>query len=224
LQLPWLLLWLVGEHALGAAIAGVMTGAIAGFAAWRPRPPGPVAPHFGGAHSALRGVYLRALRRRASDALVRGAGLAILAGAAAGLFVRNNHLADHAAGVLAASVISVVLVPGWAGLLLPLLDVHRASAWLATSQGITEAQRLAVLGTAVALVYAVTSLLAIAAASLLVFDPAIVMMTLAAGLAQSIAVTYTLRWADRAPTATAARAVIGAILAAGGAVLTLGLV
>ena len=129
LQLPWLALWLAGEgragspssrsttladrRARGVAAAG---GARAvRRAGERPRP-------------RSRGVYVRALRRRAGDALVRGAGLAVLAGVAGGLLVRNNQLAG-ARGRGARRAGDRDRARAGAGrALLPLVDAHRADA------------------------------------------------------------------------------------------------
>lgn len=93
LQLPWLALWTIGDGARGLAIVVALSAVIALVATWRVRPRIARAPRWRHGRAALRGVYLRALRRRASDALVRGVGLAILGGLVAALVVRNNELA-----------------------------------------------------------------------------------------------------------------------------------
>ncbi|HEY0252119.1 MAG TPA: hypothetical protein VGC41_11370, partial [Kofleriaceae bacterium] len=164
LQLPWLALWLDGEHLLGAAIVLGLSPVICGLALIRTKPPRTGARHWRGPVSALLGIALRALSRRAGDALLRAAGLALLAGAAAGLFVRNNDVSGAGAGVIASCVIAIVLVPGWAATLLPLAEAHRSSAWLAASTGITEPQRRAVLALAIAIVYVATTFVASLAA------------------------------------------------------------
>jgi len=149
LQLPWLALWVLGDGLRGFAIVVATTLLIVALAAWHPpvlnaRPPAWRRPG-----QALRSVHLRALRRRAGDALMRGAGLAVLAGVAAGLPVRNNHLTGESAGVLGASLLAIVLVPAQLGVALVTLGAHRETAWLAASSGITPRTRVA------ALVYAI---------------------------------------------------------------------
>src|SRR5687768_12633331 len=98
LQLPWLALWLAGARLRGLAIVVALSVVIALVAAWRPRLPTRT-PTWRSPFAALFAIHLRALARRAGDSLLRGAGLAILAGAAAGLFVRNNALVGSAAAV-----------------------------------------------------------------------------------------------------------------------------
>lgn len=164
-QLPWLVLWLTGAGPRGLAIVVGISGAIALVAAWRPRL-SMRAPRWRGAFAALFAIHVRALVRRAGDALLRGAGLAILAGAAAGLFVRNNALVGSAAAVMAASVLAIVLVPAQVGPLLTLDESHRAAAWLAASLGIAPGLRTAALAAAVALVDVVATLVALVAFTL----------------------------------------------------------
>ena len=112
LQLPWLLVWLVGAGALGAAIAALVTGLVAGLALIRGRPPRVGELRWRGPRVALFGVYARGLRRRAADTLIRGVGLAGLAGLAGGLFARHNDLGPREASVLAAAV-TFPLSFGW---------------------------------------------------------------------------------------------------------------
>lgn len=224
LQLPWLLVWLVGAGALGAAIVALVTGLVVGLAVIRGRPPRVGRLRWRGPRAALLGMYARGLSRRAGDALIRGVGLAGLAGLAGGLFARNNDLAPRAASVLAVAVIAVVLAPGWAGALLPLAETHRESAWIARGSGLSEAARLAVLSAGACAVYAVTSALAAAAAVAVV--PAagawLVPLATAAGVGQGLVVTRALVRAERSQ-AMAARAVIGVLVASAVAVLALGL-
>ncbi|MGE5180443.1 MAG: hypothetical protein ACM31C_00190, partial [Acidobacteriota bacterium] len=137
LQLPWLALWLAGEGTRGALVVAAVSLPAAAIAAWRPRPARARWPRWTSATRALAGVYARALLRRGGHALVRGAGLAVLAGIAGGLLARNNELAGAAAATIAASAIAVVLVPGWAGVLATLVDAHRAARWLAATLGVT---------------------------------------------------------------------------------------
>jgi hypothetical protein len=219
LQLPWLALWLVGEHVLGLLLALAYTPIIAVAALWVPRPPR------AGNVRGLGGVYTRALARRASDALIRAVGLALLAGGAAGLFVRNNQLDPSAAAVLATAVIAIVLVPGWVGALLPLIEAHRTSAWLAQSLGISEARRWFVLGWTIAKIYVAATAIALIPAAILLADPLTIVE--AAGTAISTAivlaaiVTRGVMWAERSST-PAAKIVVGAIVASALAVLLLG--
>ena len=166
LQLPWLALWTLGEGARGLAIVVAETMVIVAIA--RVRPPRTRAgwPGWRASGAALRAIHVRALVRRAGDALVRAAGLAILAGVAAGLFVRNNALAGADAAVLGAPAIAVVLVPALAGLLLVAVETHRSTAWLAASLGISRGTRVAALATALCAVYGAATLVALAAAAI----------------------------------------------------------
>jgi hypothetical protein len=161
LQLPWLALWVVGDGARGLAIVLGLTVLIVGIALWRPRVRRARWPRWSHGRQALRGVYMRALRRRASDALIRGVGLAILGGLVAALVVRNNVLSGRDAAVLGCAVIQILLVPAAAGALLPLFDAHRQSGWLASSLGISPASRVIALATVVAGVYIAGALVAI---------------------------------------------------------------
>ena len=225
-QLPWLLLWLLGEHVLGLVLATAFTPIIALVALWRPRLPHAANVHWIGATSGLRKVYTRALVRRAGDALIRAAGLGLLAGGAAGLFVRNNQLEPEAAGVLASAVIAVVLVPGWVAALLPLVEAHRASAWLARSLGISEPARLAVLGWTIWKLYVAATALAMIPAAILLGDPLTILAVagIAVGTATALAVLVTrfVVWAERSVVVVAARVVIGALVASALAVILLG--
>ena len=225
LQLPWLVLWLVGEHALGFALALAFTPFIAVLAMWRGSPPRVGSAAWGGPGRALLRVYMRGLRRRSSDAVLRAGGLALLAGGAAGLFVRNNQLAATQAGVLASAVIAVVLVVGWVGCLLPLVEAHRASAWLAQSLGIGARMRSGVLTVAILVVYLASMVLAIAVAAFVLGDVATAGWLAAIGLvtaaALALLVSRAVMWAERSD-ATASRVVIGTIVASACAVLLLG--
>jgi type II secretory pathway component PulM len=223
LQLPWLLLWLVGAGAIGALVVALTTGLVVGLALVRGRPPRVGALRWRGPLSALFGVYARAVRRRGSDALIRGIGFAVFAGLTAGLFARNNQLAPREASVLATAVIAVVLTPGWSGILLPLAEAHRDSAWLAATQGISESARVAVLAAVSVAIYVASSAIAAAAAIALVPDAAswIVPVALGACIGTGLAVTRGLVRAQRS-AAMAARAVIGVIVGSAIAVVALG--
>jgi len=227
LQLPWLVLWVKGERVLGAALVGALTLVIVALAAIRPRRRRLRTTHWRGDHAALRGIYLRALTRRAGDAIVRGTGLAILAGLTAGLFARNNQLDASGSAVLATGVIAVMLVPGWAGLLLPLVEAHRSTSWLASTLGVTERGRVAVLATTIVLVYALTSLVA-ALAACFVLQGSVATTAAVAGLALALApalalvATRALMWAEKQPTHTPARVVTGVVATSALAIIALG--
>jgi hypothetical protein len=166
LQLPWLLLWVVGDGWRGLAIVAALTLVIVALASWRPRPLRAGWPRWRTSGAALRSIHVRALRRRAGDALVRGAGLAILAGAAGGLFVRNNGLVGPSAGAVGGSVIAVVLVPAAVGVLLVVLATHRQSAWLAAALGISHGVRIGAVVYAILVVQIGATAISIAAAAI----------------------------------------------------------
>jgi hypothetical protein len=225
LQLPWLALWVIGDGLRGLAIVAALSVVIAALAWWRPRPRRAGWPRWRSDRSALRGVYARALRRRATDALVRGVGLAVLAGLVAGLFVRNNALVGEQGAPLGTGVIAIVLVPGWTGALLPLVEAHRASAWLAASLGVSSGARTRVLARTVAGVYLAGTPIAVAAAAQLVGAAtagwlALVAMPTALGIA--LAATRALVRAERDAQNAAARVVTGAIVASALGVLCIG--
>ncbi|HEY5947216.1 MAG TPA: hypothetical protein VIV40_17050, partial [Kofleriaceae bacterium] len=224
LQLPWLALWIIGDGARGLAIVLGLSVAIAIVALWRPRPRRAGWPRWRSDRRALLGVYVRALRRRATDALVRGVGLAVLGGLVAGLMVRNNALVGERGGPLGAGVIAIVLVPGWVGALLPLVDAHRASAWLAASLGISAVARAAVLAVAVAGVYLVGVAIAVAASAALIAPITVAWLALVA-LTTTLGIALTTARAvvraERDPTSAASRVVTGAIVASALAVICL---
>jgi len=166
LQLPWLALWILGDGLRGFALVVALSAIIVVLAAVQLRPRRVHFPPWTRSYPALRGVYLRALKRRAGDALVRGVGLASLAGLVAALFVRNNGLVEGPAAVLGAGAIAIVLIPGWAGALMPLVEAQRASAWLASSLGMSAALRVTVLAVVVAGVYVAGTLIALVAATI----------------------------------------------------------
>jgi hypothetical protein len=226
-QLPWLALWVIGEGLAGLAVVGVESLAILALATWRPpafRAGWPRWKHDG---QALRAIHLRALRRRAGDALVRGAGLAVLAGAAAGLFVRNNGLTGPDAAAVGASVIAVMLVPAYAGVLLVVLGAHRQTAWLAATLGIAPGTRVLALVAAIAAVQLAGSAIAVGAAALVAEPGARTLLwlgavALAVALGAALGCARALLGGQESET-VAARAVIGSIAVAAAAVLCLGL-
>jgi hypothetical protein len=221
LQLPWLALWLLGAGPIGVAICVLVTILAAGIAWWRFAPPKTGALRWRGPISALVGIYARSLRRRAADALLRAAGLAVLAGIAAGLFGRNNELAPREAGVLAAAAIAVVLTPGWAGTLLPPIETHRDSAWLAASSGISEQARTAALAAIVVAIYLVTGAIAAVAATIVEPSPWTVPLALASSLGSALIATRAMIRAERSRAMTS-RVVVGAIVASALAVVAFG--
>lgn len=168
LQLPWLALWLAGEGVRGLIVVGAATVPIAVIASWRARPVRTRWPAWRSSGQALRAIYVRALRRRASDAILRGAGLAILAGLTAGLFIRNNDLRGAAAAQVGAAVLAVMLVPAQVGALLVLLDAHRQSRWLAAALGVSQGTRVVAMVLAIGAVHGVAAALAVVSSTLVI--------------------------------------------------------
>lgn len=224
LQLPWLALWVIGEGLRGLGVVVALSALIAVVALWRPRPRRAGWPRWRSDRAALAGLYVRALKRRATDALVRGVGLAVLAGLVAGLMVRNNALRDQGGAAFGAGAIAIVLVPGIAGALLPLVDAHRGSAWLASSLGMSAAMRTAVLALAVTGVYVAGTLLAIGGAAVFVDVHTLAWLAgvaVAIAIGMALAATRALVRAERDERNAAVRVVTGAIVASAFAVLWL---
>lgn len=227
LQLPWLALWIVGEGLRGLAVVGALTLVIVGCATIRPRPSTLGWPAWRSQLAALRAIYLRALARRAGDALVRGVGLAVLAGVTGGLFVRNNGLVDGGAATLGASVIAIVLVPAQVGPLVVLVEAHRATGWLASSLGIAPAIRTLALAFAIGLIQLAGTTIAIGAAAILADASAsttayLALAALGVALGSTLGCTRVLLATDEV-SRIASRAVVGALAVAALAVLCLGL-
>jgi hypothetical protein len=221
LQLPWLALWMLGEGLAGLAIVLANTVVIAGLARWRPPRPRTTSPAWRRAGQALRAIHLRALARRASDALVRGAGLAVLAGAAAGLVVRNNHASGETAGVLGASIIAVVLIPAQIGTAIVTLAVHRETAWMAASFGIAPRTRNAALAFAIAAVHLTAAAIAALAATIIAgVQPWLPVLALGVALGTALGEARTLL-AHAASDTVATRVVVGALVTAALAVVCL---
>ena len=214
LQLPWLLLWWFGEGPRGLAVVAAVTVPVVALAAWRPRRAHVRTPRWRTGSGALRAVYMRALVRKAGDALVRGLGLATLAGFAGALFVRNNQLTGVHAGVLASAVIMVVLVPATIGALLPLAEAHRGAAPLVAALAIPSR---GVLATVVAAVYALAAVLAAAVVVAVTGNLEVVPIALATATGAALATT---RVVARAPDA--ARIASGAVVAAAISIVWLG--
>jgi len=227
LQLPWLLLWTIGEGALGLVVVCAVTLVITVLALWRPPVMRAKWPGWKAEDTALRAIHLRGLRRRAGDALVRGAGLAILAGAAAGLFVRNNDLVDADAAIVGASVMAVVLVPAEVGVLLVILTTHRQTAWLAQSLGVSYATRVVSVVYTIAIVQLAATAIALGG-YLLVAEPDktsfawIAGISMAVALSSALGCTRILIAAEDSPT-VATRVVVGSTAVAALALLCLGL-
>lgn len=227
LQAPWAALWILGEGALGLAVIAAVTVPLVVLARWRPRAMRARWPGWTDDAAALRAIHLRALRRRAGDALLRGAGLAVLAGAAAGLFVRNNGLAGPDAATLGASVLAVMLVPAEVGVLLVILATHRETAWLAASLGTSRAARTGAVVATIAVVELAATALAIAGVWL-VAEPDLATLAWLAAVSGAVAIgsalgrARVLLAAEDSPT-IAARAVVGSVAIAALAVLALGL-
>ncbi|HEY4058535.1 MAG TPA: hypothetical protein VGM39_18105 [Kofleriaceae bacterium] len=175
LQLPWIALWVAGEivtRPRDEAAAGVGGPSVAllaiaattilavAISRWRPAMRVRRNPQWTSSSRAFAAIYAAALFRRASDALVRGAGLALLAGLAAGLFVHNNKLVGVDAAKLAGIIATLALVPAQLGVLSPLLDAHRSSAWLAASSGVSPSTRAFSLARAIGVVYFLAALIA----------------------------------------------------------------
>lgn len=225
-QFPWLLVWTLGDGPRGAALVLGWTIVIVLIARWRPVFAASRAPAWTGAGAAMRGVHVRALRRRAGDALLRGTGLALLAGGAAGLFVRNNGVVGADAAVLGTCVIAIVLVPAQVGVLLVLIESHRQSTWLAASLGIGRGTRVVSLAFAITLVHLAATALALIAAALVIGpDPATLAMlagtSLVASIGSALGETRALLSAEHLEM-VASRTVSGAVVVAAVIVLCLG--
>jgi hypothetical protein len=222
LQLPWLVLWIVGAGARGLLGVGAFTAVVATIAALPVRKPRVATSRWRTATRALVGVYARALVRRGGHAIVRGAGLAVLAGLVGGIFARNNRLAGADAAVMATAVMTVILVAARAGGLIVLLDAHRAAAWLAATTGVSARARLSALAIIVVVVDVAYATLAIGAAAIAYDgDAATLVWLVAIALAVACAVgCATVRVLARAEVSQqrATRVATGAIVVAAGAV------
>jgi hypothetical protein len=212
LQLPWLALWLAGEGVRGLGVVGVLTIPAVLIAAWRPRKARVRTPRWRTGPTALAAVYARGLVRRGGDAVVRGAGLAVLAGLAGGLLVHNNHLTGVHAGVMASAAVAIVLVPATAGALLPLAHAHRDAATLAASLGLATRAPLAAV---VAAVYVIAGAIAAAVVVAITGEVAAVPLVLMTALA--IALMIAGKLGDNA-----SKTIVRAIVSTAVAILWLG--
>jgi len=228
MQLPWLALWVIGQGLLGLGVVIATTMVAVVIARWQPPPARARSVVWQRPRSALTAIYLRALRRRAGDAITRGIGLSVLAGMTGGLLVRNNQLDGEAAAALGTGVMTVVLVPAVVGLLITLVDAHRTSAWLASSLGISPVTRAVSLAIAVAVVYVTGAAIAIVAIAVVIGVTEtstiawLAATTMATAIASAIAVTRGLLGAEHSAVA-AQKVVIAAVLTAAAAVVWLGL-
>jgi hypothetical protein len=136
-QLPWTILWTAGEGAaagaiatLGAAIVTVGVGVAPGLA------PRVRVPRWRRRWTAAAGVHARGVTRTAGASLVRGAGLALLAGAVGGALVRINELAGAAAVTYAAAIAAVLIAIALAGSVAAVAEGERRLEWLARATGL----------------------------------------------------------------------------------------
>jgi hypothetical protein len=195
-QLPWLVLWMLGDPAHGLVVVGGLTIVMVVLARVRPRLLAGT-PAWRTSARALTGMFARALVRRAGDALLRATGLAILAGCVAGLFVRNNGLEGAGAATLGACTIAILLVPAHVGPLVVLHDAHRASAWLATSLGLSPARRTLSLALAIAGVNLVACAIALVAFAIVAgANPYVALAAIVIAIGSALAATRALASAD----------------------------
>jgi hypothetical protein len=142
-QLPWSILWFAGGGAALGAIATIamalatLAVGIVPLPAHRPR-----IPHWRSAWRGLAGIHARGLVRVAGASIVRGLGLALLAGAAAGGFVRVNDLAAAEAATYGAAVATVPLTIALAGAFGAVAATDLRADWIARAAGVTTATRL----------------------------------------------------------------------------------
>ncbi len=222
LQLPWLVLWVLGDRARGLGVVAAMSLGIALVAAWRPPRRAPRTPAWPSGFAALRAIHLRALGRRAGDSLLRGVGLGLLAGAVGGLFVRNNQLVGPDAAMMGASVIAVVVVPAHVGPLVVLVESHRATAWLAASLGIAPLVRTLAVAATTLVVHLASTVIALIAFVLVAGANLYVIATaLAIAVGSALGCTRVLV-RDDDTSQVAARAVVGAVAVAAAAIAALG--
>jgi hypothetical protein len=161
LQLPWLMLWIDPR---GLVVIAATSAILVGLSLIRAPLPSFAWPGWRSTVAAYGGMYRRALARRAGDAIVRGLGLAALAGIVGALFVRNNAMSGVAGATLGAGVATIMLVPARVGTLAVLADAHRSSSWIAASTGVSRSIPLAI---TLLVVHVVSALLAVGAAMLI---------------------------------------------------------
>ena len=215
LQGPWLALWVAGDGVRGLLVVLGHTAVMALLAAWRPPVFRPRTPSWRSPLSALAGVHIRALRRHAGDALLRGVGLAILAGGTAALFVRNNQLTGASAATVGISVVAAALVPAQVGPLLVLADSHRRSSWLRATLGISPSASVAALALVVALVHLVASTIALVTLALVASPDAsslalIALVGMASTVGTALVSTRSLLGTDESITSRIVSGAVGA--------------
>jgi hypothetical protein len=140
-QLPWTILWGKGEGAVAAVIA---TAAAAGVTIVVGIVPGPAprvrVPRWRRRWWAVAAVLTRGVIRTAGASLVRGIGLALLAGATAGAMVRINALTGDAAVSYAAGIDAVLLSIALAGSIAAVADADLRLDWFARANGLAVAR------------------------------------------------------------------------------------
>ena len=227
LQLPWLVLWTLGEGAPGLGVLAATTAIGVALAAVAVSPRHPRWPGWSTAAAALAGIHLRASVRLAGDTIARGIGLAALGGVTAGLFVRNNAVVGTHAALIGTSVMLVILVPARAGMLLVVLDSHRRASWIADSLGIGPASRSLAIVRALAVVHGAAIAVALGAAALVARPDAPTLagwiaIALGAALVSAVAEAGAIVRVQHRAAANLAL-VVGSVAVAGLGVLALGL-
>jgi hypothetical protein len=226
MELPPLVLFVAGgEPGLGAA---VWAGCCAlSYAMASVQVPGraPRALRWRTPGQALRAVL--ASRLLVDDALLRGVAFAGIAGAGAGLMIRNNQLIGAAASTLGLGTVIVLGTPAWAAILQPLAVVHRRIWPTCASSGMPAATWVgslaAVLAGALAGLCSVAGLLASRVAAASAADTLRMVGGAAAlGAGIGLGAVRVSEWATRAKM-VAERVLTGTLLIAAIAALALGL-
>jgi len=141
-QGPWTLLWAVGEGASAAVVATAVAAAAMLAVASIPWPAPRRAPRWRGPVRALVGAHGRAVVRRRGTALARGAALAALGGAVAGLVARANALSAAEALVVVLVAASVALPMAIGALAAPVAESDRDLGWVLASTGCSRGARV----------------------------------------------------------------------------------
>jgi hypothetical protein len=214
-QLPWAVLWTAGAGpvagaiaTLGAAAVTFAVGVAPGIAV-RAR-----VPRWRRRWTAAASVHARGVARTAGASLVRGAGLALLAGATGGALVRINALAGADAVTYTAAITAVLVAIALAGSIAAVAEGERRIDWLARSTGLG----LARAGAAAVVLGGIGAALgAIAGASAAVLggadattSAAVAGAAVVVGLGLGLAGTRVATWARVAGGVDGARVVLGA--------------
>jgi hypothetical protein len=225
-QAPWVLLWTLGEGAAagavaaaGAAIVTLVVGAAPGIA-----PRGRV-PAWRGRVRAAIGVHARGLVRTAGASLVRGAGLALLAGLAGGGIVRANALTGGDAVTYTAAITAALVAIGLAGSIAAVADGERRLDWLARATGLGAARgaaTAAVLGGVGAMLGAIAGATAAMGASDVITAVELAAACTGVGLGLGLAGARIATFAAAGAELEAARVVAGAAAAGVAAVGAIG--